>query len=81
MNKDTRRTPRLSFRLAAIRAERRLSLKDLSEKTGLKRSTLCDLETGRHSMPSDTSLVALCDALCVTPGELFAVENKAAIEK
>ena len=76
MSLTQRRNPRLVFRLAAIRAERGLTLKELSQKCGFSEGALSDQERGRHAMPSDTMLIALVDALCVKPGDLFEVKNK-----
>jgi transcriptional regulator with XRE-family HTH domain len=68
-----RRNPRLIFNLPAIRKERGLTLDALSDLTRVPRSTLGDLETGRNAMPSDDNMIALCDGLKVTPGQLFDV--------
>lgn len=68
-----RRNQRLIFRLSEIRKLRGYNLDSLAEKTGLSRSGLGDLESGRNAMMSDDTLVILCDTLKVKPGELLDI--------
>ena len=59
---------------AILRARRRaldLTLNDVSQKTGLAKGFLSDIERDKTS-PSVASLVSLCDALSLPVGDLFA---------
>lgn len=69
--KRKRRNPKLIFRLAELRKERGLTLDDLAQNPKLSRSGLGDLETGRNAMPSDETLLALCQELRIRPGDLI----------
>jgi ribosome-binding protein aMBF1 (putative translation factor) len=58
--------PDLAAALGALRAERErqgLSLSDISERTGIDRSTLSKLETGKVANPTVGTLRALARAL------------------
>jgi transcriptional regulator with XRE-family HTH domain len=71
-----RRNPRLIFNLPTIRKERGLTLDEMAEITGVPKSTLGDLETGRNAMPSDNNMVAICEGLKIHPGKLFDLAKK-----
>ncbi len=70
---SARRNPRIDFLLPAIRKQRDLTLKDVQSLTGVPVSTLSDLETGKNAMPSDDTLVALCDGLGVQTSDIISV--------
>jgi transcriptional regulator with XRE-family HTH domain len=57
-------------RLRAERDAQRLTLTQLADASGLTKGYLSKVERGR-AMPSVASLLRLCDALGLSPGELF----------
>ncbi len=66
-----KRHPRVKFRLTEICKEQNLTVKALSERSGISTGCIGDLRVGRNSLPNDETLVKLCDALHVQPGELI----------
>jgi transcriptional regulator with XRE-family HTH domain len=70
---STRRNPRVVFQLRAIRKQRRMTLKEISEQINLSISGLSDLERGQNGLPSADTLVKLCDLLKVKPGQLIEI--------
>lgn len=60
----------IGARLRAVRKERKLTIDNLAEITGLSKGFLSRVERDQTS-PSVTSLVAICEALSLTVGELF----------
>ena len=66
----TAATPAIGRRLRALREERRVTIADLAEVTGLSKGFLSRVERDLTS-PSVASLVALCQALGVSPGQVL----------
>jgi transcriptional regulator with XRE-family HTH domain len=60
----------LANRIRAIRKEKRLSRRDIAERTGLSRSYVSHVETG-HTVPSIEILEKLAAALAVPLQQLF----------
>lgn len=63
-------TPQVGRRLRARREQARISLADLAQATGLSKGFLSRVERDLTS-PSVASLVALCQALGTTPGQVL----------
>jgi transcriptional regulator with XRE-family HTH domain len=61
---------RIGARLRHAREQRRLSLGDVSDRTGLSRGFLSRVERDKTS-PSVASLVAVCEAISLPLGRLF----------
>ncbi|WP_027633348.1 helix-turn-helix domain-containing protein [Clostridium hydrogeniformans] len=55
-----------------LRREKRISLSQLSYKSGVARGYLTELEKGKYSNPGIQVLGKLCKALKVTPNELIS---------
>ncbi|HGU6173175.1 TPA: helix-turn-helix domain-containing protein [Escherichia coli] len=64
----------LNERLKKIRKERGLSLRALAEKSGISKSTLNDIETGK-SNPSVETLTKIAKALNIEISYFFSDEN------
>jgi transcriptional regulator with XRE-family HTH domain len=60
----------LGTRIRNLRKTKRLSLRTLSEKSGISAGFLCDVELGKRSMTIDT-LKKIAKALEVTPSSLI----------
>lgn len=63
-------TPQVGRRLRALREQARISLADLAAVTGLSKGFLSRVERDLTS-PSVTSLVAVCQALGTSPGDVL----------
>ena len=53
---------RIGKRIASIRKSKRISIEDVTETTGLRRSTIWRVETGKFPATLDT-LSKICDAI------------------
>jgi transcriptional regulator with XRE-family HTH domain len=62
-------TPRLGQRLRELREERRLSVRDLSERSGVTAGVIARLERGQME-PKPAAIGQLAHALGVAPEEL-----------
>ena len=60
--------------LYTIRKKQGLTQAEVAEKAGLSDRTYADIERGVSSMRTET-LIRLCDALHITPDEIFTQEN------
>lgn len=69
-------TSRVIFHLNDIINKRKLRGKEVADLTGLKPSTISDMRKRRRRLPSESSLIKLCDGLGVTVGELISVVPK-----
>lgn len=54
-----------------IREEKRMTQLELSQKSGVSRSIICGLETGRTKVTSTKTLFRIAETLGVTINELF----------
>ena len=52
-------------------ADRKISLKDLSEKVGVTNVNLSKMKTGKISAIRFSTLEAICDALHCQPGDIL----------
>ncbi|MBQ9098165.1 MAG: helix-turn-helix transcriptional regulator [Clostridia bacterium] len=60
--------------LYTIRKRQGLTQAEVAEKAGLSDRTYADIERGVSSMRAET-LIRICDALSITPNEIFTQEN------
>lgn len=58
-------------RLDRVLADRKMSLSELSEKTGLSIVNLSNLKTGKVRAVRFSTLAAVCEALDCQPGDLL----------
>jgi putative transcriptional regulator len=66
---------RITVHLDEILAERELTLVELSAKVGVTVVNLSILKNGHARAIRFSTLTAICDALCCTPGELLKIEH------
>jgi putative transcriptional regulator len=59
-------------------ADRKVSLKDLSDKVGVSNVNLSKMKTGKISAIRFSTLEAICDALDCQPGDILEYDPKAA---
>ncbi|MGN0334601.1 MAG: helix-turn-helix domain-containing protein [Lachnospiraceae bacterium] len=59
------------LRLDRVMADRKMSLKELSEKVGIANVNLSKLKTGKVSAIRFSTLEAICDVLDCQPGDLL----------
>lgn len=64
----------INEKLKKFRKERGLSLRALAEKSGISKSTLNDIETGK-SNPSVETLAKIAKALDIKISDFFRAEN------
>lgn len=57
-------------KLKKLRLERRLTQEELAEKSGISRVTISLLENGRQKTTTNTTIIALANALNVPAGAL-----------
>lgn len=58
-------------RLKAFREERGLSQEELSEKTGLSRTTISKIENNEEAVVSTKTIAKLAEVFDVAPSEIF----------
>ena len=59
------------MRLDRVMADRKMSLKELSEKVGVANVNLSKIKTGKISAIRFSTLEAICDVLDCQPGDLL----------
>ena len=59
------------LRLDRVMADRKISLKELSEKVGVANVNLSKLKTGKVSAIRFSTLEAICDVLDCQPGDIL----------
>ena len=62
---------RIILRLDRVMADRKISLKELSEKVGVTNVNLSKMKTGKISDIRFSTLEAICDALHCQPGDIL----------
>jgi len=62
---------RIILRLDRVMADRKMSLKELSEKVGVANVNLSKMKTGKISAIRFSTLVAICEALNCQPGDIL----------
>lgn len=63
------------LRLDRVMADRKISLKDLSEQVGVSNVNLSKLKTGKVSAIRFSTLDAICKALNCQPGDILEYES------
>lgn len=58
-------------RLKAIREEKGISQEELSEKTGLSRTTISKIENNEEAVVSTKTIAKLAEVFDVAPSEIF----------
>ena len=59
------------MRLDRVMADRKISLKELSEKVGVANVNLSKMKTGKISAVRFSTLEAICEALDCQPGDII----------
>lgn len=59
------------LRLDRVMADRKMSLKDLSEKVGVSNVNLSKIKTGKISAIRFSTLEAICETLDCQPGDIL----------
>ncbi|NLU51323.1 MAG: helix-turn-helix transcriptional regulator [Clostridiaceae bacterium] len=62
---------RIILRLDRVMADRKISLKELSEKVGISNVNLSKMKTGKISAIRFSTLAAICDVLNCQPGDIL----------
>ncbi|MBQ6850129.1 MAG: helix-turn-helix transcriptional regulator [Oscillospiraceae bacterium] len=65
------------LRLDRVMADRKISLKELSEKVGVANVNLSKLKTGKVSAIRFSTLDAICDVLDCQPGDILEFRREA----
>lgn len=65
----------ISERIAALRTARNISARDMSLSLGQSTNYINSIEN-KHSLPSMTMFLYICDFLGISPGEFFDEENE-----
>jgi len=63
------------LRLDRVMADRKMSLKELSEKVGIANVNLSKLKTGKVNAIRFSTLEAICDVLDCQPGEILEYQR------
>ena len=62
---------KIILRLDRVMADRKVSLKDLSERVGISNVNLSKMKTGKISAIRFSTLEAICEALSCQPGDIL----------
>lgn len=68
---------KIVLRLDRVMADRKISLKELSEKIGLSNVNLSKMKTGKISAIRFSTLEAICGALSCQPGDILEYDPDA----
>ena len=68
-------TASIKVNLDLLLVQRRMKLTELAEKVGITLANLSILKTGKAKAIRFSTLVALCEALDCTPGDLLELEK------
>ncbi len=63
------------LRLDRVMADRKISLKELSEKVGVANVNLSKMKTGKISAVRFSTLEAICDVLDCQPGDILEYQR------
>ena len=69
---------KIVLRLDRVMADRKISLKDLSEMVGVSDINLSKMKTGKISAIRFSTLEAICEALDCQPGDILEYQREAA---
>ncbi len=64
------------LRLDRVMADRKMSLKELSEKVGVANVNLSKIKTGKISAIRFSTLDAICDVLNCQPGDILEYKRE-----
>lgn len=64
------------LRLDRVMADRKMSLKELSEKVGVANVNLSKIKTGKVSAIRFSTLDAICDVLDCQPGDILEYKRE-----
>ncbi len=64
------------IRLDRVMADRKISLKELSEKVGVANVNLSKIKTGKISAIRFSTLEAICDVLDCQPGDILEYKKE-----
>ena len=64
------------LRLDRVMADRKMSLKELSEKVGIANVNLSKIKTGKVNAIRFSTLEAICDALDCQPGDILEYQRE-----
>ena len=68
---------KIILRLDRVMADRKISLKDLSDKVGVSKVNLSKMKTGKISAIRFSTLEAICAALDCQPGDILEYDPDA----
>ena len=68
---------KIILRLERVMADRKISLKDLSDKVGVSNVNLSKMKTGKISAIRFSTLEAICAALDCQPGDILEYDPDA----
>ena len=71
---------KIILRLDRVMADRKMNLKELSEKVGVSNVNLSKIKTGKISAIRFSTLVAICEALNCQPGDILKYDPDASDE-
>lgn len=66
---------RIILRLDRVMADRKISLKELSDKVGVTNVNLSKMKTGKISAIRFSTLEAICEALDCQPGDILEYQK------
>ena len=69
---------KIILRLDRVMADRKISLKDLSDRVGVSNVNLSKMKTGKISAIRFSTLEAICEALHCQPGDILEYDPDAA---
>lgn len=72
---------KIILRLDRVMADRKISLKELSDRVGVSNVNLSKMKTGRISAIRFSTLEAICEALSCQPGDILEYDPDAESEK
>lgn len=68
---------KIILRLDRVMADRKISLKELSDRVGVSNVNLSKMKTGRISAIRFSTLEAICEALSCQPGDILEYDPDA----
>ena len=71
---------KIILRLDRVMADRKMSLKELSDRVGVSNVNLSKMKTGRISAIRFSTLEAICEALSCQPGDILEYDPDAESE-
>ena len=72
---------KIILRLDRVMADRKISLKDLSDQVGVSNVNLSKMKTGKISAIRFSTLEAICEALHCQPGDILEYDPNASSEE